>query len=548
VSRFAFYGRVSTEDAQDPVASRAWQLRRARECIQPTDGLIVAEYFDVGVSRALPWRRRLEAARLLEALRNSERGWNAVVIGEPQRAFAGAQYALTFPLLCHYGIELWVPEVGGRVDPDSEAHDLMMALFGGLSRAERTRTKTRVRAAMSALAAEGTRFLGGRPPYGYQLVDAGGHPNPAKAAAGQRLRRLEPDPVTAPIVRRIFEQAAAGHGLRAIAETLARDGIPSPAAHDRARNRHRDPRGWSHVAVKAILENPRYTGRAVWGRQRRHEELVDPDDVSAGNVSRLRWQPRQEWITGDPDAHPALVDDELFDAAALARQRRRPQVTRHRRSQRQYALRGLLVCGICERRMQATWRPSRGDGPGRVLYRCELRRQRALPPGVDHPPTVNLREAAILGPLHAWLAELAQPEWLASAQSPDPATTTDTLALREHLRQTERHLERYRAALEAGTDPATIAAWVAETTAKRADLQQRLARLARPTQALTADEIAALIDQLGGMIAILDSATPEERATIYRTLGLNLLYDPAKHRVRAQVEIACRSGSVGGGT
>jgi len=47
-ARFAFYGRVSTEDAQDPAASRGWQLRRANELITPAGGVIVAEYFDIG--------------------------------------------------------------------------------------------------------------------------------------------------------------------------------------------------------------------------------------------------------------------------------------------------------------------------------------------------------------------------------------------------------------------------------------------------------------------------------------------------------------------
>ena len=69
-------------------------------------------------------------------------------------------------------------EVGGPIDPGSEAHDLVMTLFGGMSKGERTRVKTRVRAAMSAQTATEGRFLGGRPPYGYRLVDAGPHPHP----------------------------------------------------------------------------------------------------------------------------------------------------------------------------------------------------------------------------------------------------------------------------------------------------------------------------------------------------------------------------------
>ena len=65
MTRFAFYGRVSTEDQQDPESSRAWQLARSRALIEPQGGRIVVEYFDIGVSRSLPWQRRAQANALL---------------------------------------------------------------------------------------------------------------------------------------------------------------------------------------------------------------------------------------------------------------------------------------------------------------------------------------------------------------------------------------------------------------------------------------------------------------------------------------------------
>jgi site-specific DNA recombinase len=228
MKRFAFYGRVSTEDQQDPESSKAWQLARATQLIS-SEGQVVVEYFDIGQSRSLPWKRRPEAARLLAD---------------------------------HDGVELWVPEVGGAVDPGSDAHDLVMALYGGMSKGERNRIKIRVRSAMASQAAEG-RFLGGRPPYGYRLADGGPHPNPGKAANGQRLHYLEPDPATAPIVERIFAEYLAGSGIYAIAEGLTRDGVPCPSAADPKRNSHRSGIAWSKGAVRAILRNPRYTGREV---------------------------------------------------------------------------------------------------------------------------------------------------------------------------------------------------------------------------------------------------------------------------------------------
>jgi DNA invertase Pin-like site-specific DNA recombinase len=151
MARFAFYGRVSTEDQQDPEASRSWQIARAR-ALSERHGEIVAEFFDIGQSRSIPWKRRPQAALLLDALKNPLRGFEAVVIGEPQRAFYGNQYGLTFPVFVHYKVQLWVPEVGGMIDPDSEAHDLVMSVFGGMSKGERTRIKIRVRSAMAAQA------------------------------------------------------------------------------------------------------------------------------------------------------------------------------------------------------------------------------------------------------------------------------------------------------------------------------------------------------------------------------------------------------------
>jgi len=65
--RFAFYGRVSTEDWQDPVTSQARQRDQAAALVDG-HGRIVAEFFDIGYSRTLAWARRPQAAALVAAL------------------------------------------------------------------------------------------------------------------------------------------------------------------------------------------------------------------------------------------------------------------------------------------------------------------------------------------------------------------------------------------------------------------------------------------------------------------------------------------------
>jgi site-specific DNA recombinase len=280
--RFAFYGRVSTEDHQDPVTSRARQRDQAGALVGGY-GRIVAEFFDVGQSRVLPWARRPQAAALVAAMADPDREFDAIVIGEYERAFYGSQYSLMAPLFEHYGVQLWAPEVGGRVNVHAEGDEQMMTALGVQSKREITRTRIRVRTAMAAQAREQGRYLGGRPPYGYRLADAGPHPNKAHAAWGRRAQRLEPDPDTAPVVTWMFAQRRAGHSLARITRALNDAGIPCPSAADPGRNTHRAGQAWTLGTVRAILANPRYTGRQVWNRQPTSHDLIDPANTVPGH-------------------------------------------------------------------------------------------------------------------------------------------------------------------------------------------------------------------------------------------------------------------------
>ena len=311
--RLAFYGRVSTEDWQDPVTSRARQREQA-EALVRGHGSIVAEFFDVGQSRSLAWARRPQAAALAAALADPARGWDAIVIGEYERAFYGSQYASMAPLFEHYGVQLWMPEAGGRVDYASEHDEQAMTVLGLSSKREITRTSIRVRTAMAAQTRQG-RYLGGRPPYGYRLADAGPHPNKAHAAWGRRARRLEPDPGTAHVVAWMFAARLAGHSVARIARALNEAGIPCPSAADPGRNPHRTGAGWTLGTVATILGNPRYTGRQVWNRQRTDCELADPANTSLGHRQVQRWNLPDGWVISARPAHPALVSEADFIAA-----------------------------------------------------------------------------------------------------------------------------------------------------------------------------------------------------------------------------------------
>lgn len=545
--RLAFYGRVSTEDQQDPQASRGWQLSRARQLVEPADGSIVAEFFDIGTSRSLPWKRRPEASRLLSMLPDSGRGFEGVVIGEPQRAFYGNQFGLTFPVFTHYGVDLWVPEVGGPIDPGSEAHDLVMTLFGGMSKGERNRIQVRTRAAMMDLAARTDRFLGGRPPYGYILVDAGPHPNPGRAANGQRAHHLVPDKDSADVVRRIFELYVAGAGLRTIAQTLTDEGVPSPSAHDPRRNPHRDPRGWAFSAVRSILTNEAYTGRRVWAKQRKVEELIDPDDVAAGSRTRLRWRDEEQWIRSETRTHQALITDDLFLAAHGRLASRERGVRKPRNSTHPYALQGLVFCTLCGRRMEGAWRGNRTSGTGRTLYRCLITKNRALPQALaEHPSSLYVREDAILGPLDHWIASLTTPEAIAGHEQ-DASTATGAGPLNTQLADLDRKIAALILAIESGADLPELTDQLKRRASERAGIQAQIRQLSKDRR-LSGDEIQEAIGELGGVAQLLAAADTTVRGEVYRSLGVRLDYDHQARRITVTAEKACVFNRVRRGT
>jgi hypothetical protein len=220
------------------------------------------------------------------------------------------------------------------------------------------------------------RHLGGRPPYGYRLADAGPHPNDQHAAWGRRLLRLDPDLETAPHVQWIFAQRLVGNSTAGIARTLNALGIPSPSAHDPDRNSHRHRAAWTLRTVAAILANPRYTGRQVWKRQSIDHHEIQPGDKTsrpAGCKPTRSWNPRDQWVISPPDAHPALISEDTFLQAQQITAIAVPDDANPDR----YQLTGLVICGLCGRRTEGHWargatRPfagHRGESLGRLTHR-----------------------------------------------------------------------------------------------------------------------------------------------------------------------------------
>lgn len=284
---------------------------------------------------------------------------------------------------------------------------------------------------------------------------------------------------------------------------------------------------------------PRYTGRQVWNRQRKDEVLIDVTDVALGHMTKMRWNDDGKWIYSEQLAHPALISDEVFRQAQaiLATRRVIPAEHKPHRSKHSYALRGLLLCGLCNRRMQGHWVNNSAS------YRCRFPSEYALANDVIHPRNITLRQAVLLDPLDRWLAGkfsrsglTATIDELAAAAGTPACPGVWNRDVAAKIATCDRKLAQYRAALDAGGDPAVIARWITETETARATYEAMQASGA-PPQSLTRDQIAALVQSLAGLPALLRDAEPADKADLYAGIGLRLTYQPQQQMVFAEVRL-----------
>ena len=167
------------------------------------------------------------------------------------------------------------------------------------------------------------------PPYGYRK-------DPADK------NRLIPDEQTGPIVRRIFERAAAGDSSRKIALDLNADGVIPPLKYRVLFRDDFSPEGaarasdlWNYTTVKRILKNPVYLGHTLLGKSRK---------VSVKSKKKIA-VPQSDWAVTH-DTHPPLVEQPLFEQAQ--RNLGHGQRLRHADGDiRKSIFAGLVFCARC---------------------------------------------------------------------------------------------------------------------------------------------------------------------------------------------------------
>ncbi|HEX7245089.1 MAG TPA: recombinase family protein [Solirubrobacterales bacterium] len=533
--RFAWYGRLSTKDKQDPTLSFPSQREACAKKAAELEGEIVCDFTDQEAGRRddrAGWAELLREAKEPEARR-----FDAVIIYSTSRLSRDLFHALTYEReMTRAGVEVFYALTAG--DQTSPEGRLIRHMFQALDQFEVEKLGREVRRGQKENTRQGYRN-GGRAPYGYRLRHEA-HPDPARAKAGDTKSRLVLDRERAPVVAEIFERFLAGAGYKEIANELNRPSGPPPPSHvDSKRNTSGK---WAKTTIKSMLENPVYTGRLYWNR-------LDSRAQKQGAGPRVRRDP-DEWIEA-AQRHDALVSDEQFKRTQVEMKRRsNAHGGRRRPQQRFYLLRGIVHCATGHNPLRMQGRARKGEP---TYYTCGYRAaygDRAAE-AVGHGKWQYVREDTALPLIDAFFTtRIFGPESAAHFRAEHPALANELRtrddAKRERagrrLSELEQRIERQLAAIEAGVDPVLVGKRIRALKVERQEAEAVLAQLeaSRPrgNDGLDLDQACALLAGLPDLRKPLQGADPELRRAVFDAFRLRVEIDRNAGQARLKAVVS----------
>jgi DNA invertase Pin-like site-specific DNA recombinase len=315
MTRIALYARYSSDKQRE--ASIEDQIRLCEERAQREGWKIAGHYTDHAISGASLIRPGIQALMRDAAAQKFDVVLTESLdrISRDQEDIAGVYKRLRFA-----GIQILTLSEG----PISELHIGFKGTMGALylkDLADKTRRglRGRVEAGKS----------GGGNSYGYDVVvkfNAAGEPEHGERRINEEQARL---------VRRIFNDYAAGKSPKAIAHAFNKEGLAGPSG-----------KGWSASTINGnwrrgtgILNNELYIGRLIWNRQ---SFIKNPD--TSKRVARLN--PEAEWIVKEvPELR--IVDQELWEKVKDRQQGLRKAKAFYEKQRPRKLLSYLLKCSVC---------------------------------------------------------------------------------------------------------------------------------------------------------------------------------------------------------
>ena len=275
----ALYARVSS-DRQDVDLSVAAQLRALREHADKNGYVVVREYVDEAESGRVADRPRFQ--EMLDEAKSTKAPFREILVWKFSRFTRKREHAVAFKsLLRRRGVR--VVSITEQAD-DTPTGRLLEGIIETIDEFYSDNLAQDVTRGMREAASRGF-WVASYAPFGYNRVMVQDGP--------KKRPKLEPDPGSFDVVRRIFDMAEAGKSTLDIARTLNDEGIAS-----------RRGNLWGKTSVHAILINEAYTGTLIWGANAKNG--AEPVRVE--------------------NAFPALIARKQFDRVSKLLRSRAPKV------------------------------------------------------------------------------------------------------------------------------------------------------------------------------------------------------------------------------
>lgn len=480
--RAAIYARYSSDLQSDRSIEDQVAIARDHADRQGVD--VVEIYTDHAISGATRDR-----PGLIKLLDDARVGRFDVVIAEALDRISRDQedIAWLFKRLKHVAVTIDTAAEG----PISELH---IGLKGTMNALFLKDLAEKVRRGQSGRAAAG-KAPGGKC-YGYKVVrrfDANDQP-----VRGERV--IDPD--QAAVVRRIFEDYAAGMTCRQIAKSLNDDKTPSATGGSWSASTLHGNRSRGY----GFLHNELYNGRLIYNRV---TYVRDPD--SNRRIARIN--PRDEWfVTEVPDLK--IIDDDLWRYVQDRLDRYGGHSDRSVRRPKRL-LSGLVKCGCCGGNMTIV---DNREG-GRLA--CRNNREAGTCANKRRLSYAEVERRLFDG----IRAELLAPDYLAEFVGEFERCATErrrhaaheSKRLARQSRELEQQIARIVVAIADGTDSPALRARLVALEAEKADL----ARTAEPDEPNASD------------VALMPDLAKRYRAKV-AVLEKALTQDPRTHAVAAE--------------
>jgi site-specific DNA recombinase len=359
---------------------------------------------------------------------------------------------------------------------------------------EREKIAERTQRGRRARVTAGKPLVSPRPPYGYQW-------NADKS--GYVL-----DPVTAPVVRKIFDAYLGGATLRGVCTMLEERGILSPTGRPQ----------WTATAIRQVITRSIYSGTGT-------AYATVTTRRPGGGFDRRVATPEERTML--PGIAPAIVTPEEHALAQSILERNKVNASRNNRDPEATLLRaGFIRCGHCGWTMNVNNAPPSAPGFS-PAYHCNAKSKR-----VHNCPQPSISASVIDGPVWERVSQvLADPSIIAKEvdrRRHEGGFDRDLAALEKHLAGISQKQARTAKAIAAVDDDAAAAPLLAELkalAASKTTLEQERDVLQRRLDDERADaaKMAGVREWCQRVNANLDRLSYDEKRLALEALGVEVL-------------------------